>query len=59
MMTMDIVTIMTVAIYDDHGSDYVKHLCVNLQTGLKVLSIHVMYLFYRSSNRSEPLNGSH
>ena len=23
MMTMDIVTIMTVAIYDDHGSDYV------------------------------------
>ena len=45
MMTMDIVTIMTVAIYDDHGSDYVKHLCVNLQTGLKVLSIHVMYLF--------------
>ena len=59
MMTMDIVTMMTVTIYDGHGSDYVKHLCVNLQTGLKVLSIHVMYLFYRSSNRSEPLNGSH
>ena len=28
MMTMDIVTMMTVTIYDD---DYVKHLCVNLQ----------------------------